>query len=926
AVEGWRGPLLVRAQGDPTHPDGASGYADEARWTTLPWDAEQSLSALVPDFDPEQPSVPVVVTPLTDLAWARASSRGAPLLDHHAEAAALLAAHFALPSGEALRTLLPADPNTPTVAPGDAHRYLFALGCLARQALDVAETLAPEAPETFTALDLLAWYRADLAADGELDGAAGNEALPLEHEGRAVTLEDPFRADLAASCARWLADPANPSGLTRPQLTESLRAIANDTGALFDPAHVPTPFDVDGPSVEPRLEPVGEGTTAGLRTNGPARLTLTLRDAAGIVDARVEAPEGLAVTVERAFDLSTTPSEARWVALVEPNELPDGPLPFAIHADDALGNSRVQTVVIVKDTTPPTLTVDASEGVDTTYEFAWYTQLEQFEARFEIEDAGPWRIVEQSWSVFDYGGEPEPFPDGLRVIDETHLSLSCPEERRYRLVLHVEDDLGNRLRFEPYVRADRSPPTLDWLSLSYVDELNFDHRGRQQDGQSVTRRGREDIEGSLVRKWQTRWGPDDANPAVLRVKGVPGGVVESPVVALAWRAALHGRFGPWRELTRIPNRIGEADIVLDAAGLGFDPIGNPPGPGTRPEIEVRVTDRAGNTFEDSIRLELAVIPPALEIEWLDDYHVDGYVRLDEISLEDESFGRIWEGGGGLGVLVGGLRVRNPHGVDVEIFTPEDLVLSVDVAAAPWILDGSSAQLGAAGLHPTRQPIEEGARLQRPLPVGDPCGLPMDALTFIVRPRVTPYEFGGIHLPVRLYPGECEAAPDVTERFNRRAAIELVDSSGGISDAVVAPARSGATLVGVATRRLPRLAEVTAVGNARPQAFTGAADTYRYVSNVQSGWGGGFVPDRHHCFACFQAEVDCAVDCQDSDYWFGARVQAITDARVQLAGPHFGVGLRSTSSAPGRVFDGERPPSVRLRSSLPTFSPLDGDEG
>ncbi len=406
AVEGWRGPLLVRAQGDPTHPDGASGYLDEARWSTLPWDAEQSLSALVPEFDPERPSAPVIVTPLTDLAWARALGRGAPLLDNHEDAAALLAAHFALPSSEALRTLLPADPETPTVAPGDAHRYLFALGCLARQALDVAETLAPEALETFTALDLVAWYRADLAADGEIDGAAGNEALPLEHEGRALTLEDPFRADLAASCARWLADPANPSGLTRPQLTEPLRAIANDTGALFDPAHAPTPFDVDGPSVEATLEPVGEGATAGLRTNGAARLTLTLRDAAGIVDARVEAPEGLAVTVERAVDLSTTPAEVRWVALVEPGELPDGPLPFAVHADDALGNQRVQTVVVVKDTAPPTLSVTASDGVDTTYEFAWYTQREQFEARFQIEDAGPWRIVEQTWSVFDHGGEP----------------------------------------------------------------------------------------------------------------------------------------------------------------------------------------------------------------------------------------------------------------------------------------------------------------------------------------------------------------------------------------------------------------------------------------------------------------------------------------------------------------------------------------
>ncbi len=484
-------------------------------------------------------------------------------------------------------------------------------------------------------------------------------------------------------------------------------------------------------------------------------------------------------------------------------------------------------------------------------------------------------------------------------------------------MLHVEDDLGNRLRYEPYVRADRSPPSLEWLTLSHVDELNFDHRGRRQDGQPVTRRGRDEIEGSLVRKWQTRWGPDDANPAVLRVKGVPGGVVESPVVGLAWRSALHGRFGPWRELMLIPNRTGEADIVLDAAGLGFDPIGNPPGPGTRPEIEVRVTDRAGNTFVDSLRLELAVIPPALEIEWLDDYRVDGYVRLDEISLEDESFGRIWEGGGGLGVLVGGLRVRNPHGVDVVVGRRGLGGLVVEVHGSAWILDSSGGYLASMGLWPDLTDIPHPGPFLPFAPIGDCVGM-LSGDHWVTRLR--PEDAQSIGNVLSVFPGDCEALQEVPRnRSTTEVPIMLLgpDQRGGDEVQIAAESVSDVAMVADAAPRpgLPQRAlrpEISALVRSNRQR--------RYLDELQSEPGGLWVVEGSNCTGCFAGEHECEAECQAGGGWFGHRAFVVTDVRVSPSEVRPAIEVEGVAGVIGRntalTVDEVRLRRVPTRARLP----------
>ncbi len=71
----YTGPIHLEASGAPEHPqaeEAPSAYRDEARGRILSWGAEQSMNALLPDFQPREPSS-LIISPLSDLAWAAAS-------------------------------------------------------------------------------------------------------------------------------------------------------------------------------------------------------------------------------------------------------------------------------------------------------------------------------------------------------------------------------------------------------------------------------------------------------------------------------------------------------------------------------------------------------------------------------------------------------------------------------------------------------------------------------------------------------------------------------------------------------------------------------------------------------------------------------------------------------------------------------------
>ena len=200
----YSGALRLEARGAPGHPQAESApsaYQDEARDRALSWGGEQRMSALLPDFHPDQP-LQIIISPLSDLAWAAASweaEHGGPaLLTAYEHALEILGAHFGLESpgaAEILLHILPSAEGAGFAQPlNEGDKLLLAHACFSQQALHFAqETLSEENIDEFSALDLLQVYREDIQADGLLDGRRGALSIELGPRG-SLLLHDPFRA------------------------------------------------------------------------------------------------------------------------------------------------------------------------------------------------------------------------------------------------------------------------------------------------------------------------------------------------------------------------------------------------------------------------------------------------------------------------------------------------------------------------------------------------------------------------------------------------------------------------------------------------------------------------------------------------------------------------------------------------------------
>ena len=178
----YQGPLRLTARGVET--GGGSFYFDEARGEPVRWAGAQTLTTVVPFYDPEL-GLPATISPLGDLAVALADAWSRTTEDDfftaYDDALRRLGRHFGFDDpGATILRALPADPYEDAGGVSDAVRFTIALACLSEQArgLGCAGDRCQEADlsDTFTALHLVEMYRED-ARDGRIDGRLGGEAV-----------------------------------------------------------------------------------------------------------------------------------------------------------------------------------------------------------------------------------------------------------------------------------------------------------------------------------------------------------------------------------------------------------------------------------------------------------------------------------------------------------------------------------------------------------------------------------------------------------------------------------------------------------------------------------------------------------------------------------------------------------------------------
>ncbi len=647
-VPGWRGPVLLRAGGTADHPSGReSRFADEARGEALGWALRHELAALVGSYDPEVPGRPVVVSPLTDLAWhrglAEAARDGAPLVDAAEEALGLLARHFGL-EGVDLLHLRPAGvEEAVALPPGEAARHLLALACLSQQASDLAERRGATG---FTALELVAAYREDIG-DGQLDGKAGLRAVEVG----GAPLGDAFRHGLAVSCGRWLAGAQNRTGMGVQDVVGVLQWMSLDDSALFDPRVLARPFDEEGPTMAIRVE-AGAGAAAGARVAGPVEVVVELSDAAGLGEVTADAW----VEVLERPGAGATFGTLR--GRVDTFALQDGAATLRFRAEDGIGNASEAEVSFVVDNTPPGLQVAPPEAGVGTDGARWTTARDTLAVGVRTFDAGSVELTAR------FGDE------ALAVADPVFLRL--PEgEGIVPLEVRARDDVGNETVRRFQVARDVTPPGLAPAESTYVDEHPL---GLDRDLAAGPRIRLDTAGPVLLRKWQTHWGADDDNPAVLRVEVAdpPSNGAGDPEPDLEWRLHRDGAAGPWAPLAG-------SDLPLTADTLGLDPVGDPPPFGTLVSVELRAVDHAGNATTWRNDYALHVLAPPVRVE-VDDHPEapPGWLTLDDLSLADDSLSRLLLGETE-GLLVRRLTITNPHPIPirVRVEAPETLEITLE---------------------------------------------------------------------------------------------------------------------------------------------------------------------------------------------------------------------------------------------------------
>jgi hypothetical protein len=673
ALPEYQGPLLLRAAG---RADGTSQYRDEAApGSQLTWPAEQHLDTFVPRFTPQAPAQEVTLSPLTDLAvartWAVAGGAGqAGLAAAWDESRALVAAHFAVPDFDHLR---PSDVDAPAhTPPTAADRYLLALACLSTQARLLAPMLRPEAPATFTPLDLVALYRADLAGDAVLDGRDADTDLGLP--------ENALRGALAVACARWLDDvAANTTGLRVADVADVLNgALASDGSSLFDPDQPPVPFDAEGPAIgEIALEVIdgaaGEGGARGLLL-----VTVDAADPAGV------AALGVSLRPERPGALSLVDAAllTHQVWRLDTTAMPEGPATLVVQARDALGNTSERTAALRVDNRPPGLrlrlegaAVDAGAQVSTAAN----------ETRVEIEVDEP---TDVTLALDDVPWLNRPAAPGVPL----RVDAPWAGEGPVRLTVQGVDALGNRSApLEVVVVHDATPPALEVAPTDYVDERLLNHwplppdlaaAGLPRvplDAEALTRE-----QGVEIARQVHRWANDaePANPVVLRLRALDA-LTPPDAVQVTWRRApgqcflLDDPQAPTRPLLTAPQALAAGpagfELPLTAETFGFDPLALADAARARFCVEVTARDAAGNTTARAFGFQTLRVAPAVEFTDVDPRNLRA-PRLADVDAF--TAGALLAGPDGEPIAVAGYTARNPYpelGLALEFRLPPPAV-------------------------------------------------------------------------------------------------------------------------------------------------------------------------------------------------------------------------------------------------------------
>lgn len=668
------GLLLVAGAGD--HPTERSSFLDEARGRALRWREQDTLVAAVPSLA-EARGAAVVVSPLTDLAWHLAQARalqrgGGAVLTEYRAALEALGAHFGLVvpyEGVLHRAPAPFDAPGPGGL-GDAERAMIALACLSQQALDLALTLHPDDPDRFTALDLVALYRDDIAADAALDGRL--DRLPLEavdRSGRAVALPlDPFRHDLARACHAWLVGPTNGAGIDPIAVVDDLQALAtNEDPVLFGTGVAPTPFDDAPPSVSVEIETTRDGATPlrvgadgalrrpdgrPVRVRGELRLQVTASDATGVVGLEVLGPSG---TPADALAVDVTPAlptlePVSLVARLQTERLADGAHTLRLRAEDALGHTATWRLEIAVDNHPPTVRVERpADGVGVDSTRRWHTARLILPVRLRIDDVDP-----EAVAIEAVLGASLLVPRGDGAEREVSLDLAQTRDGPIELRVVAVDAVGHRTVAEQTIVVDRTPPSVVVRRSSYIDELPLGFP-RHLPGAAPAFL---DPNNGELRKWQTTWGPDDENlpPVSLTIRDTASA---DAALARQWRSCVGAdcRLGAPRDFEG--DRV---ELFAGRAGLDFDPIGAPPPVGTPAKMRFEVTDLAGNTGVVDNELRLNVLPPPAVIEEV----APVGVTWDDLSFEDDSVARFLRVGLAHDVAVRRVRLQNPHPVPIRV--------------------------------------------------------------------------------------------------------------------------------------------------------------------------------------------------------------------------------------------------------------------
>lgn len=674
-VPEWdEGVLLVARSGD--DPTERSSFLDEARGRSLRWREQDTLVAALPSLAEAQ-GQPVIVSPLTDLAWHLAQARalqrgGGAVLTEYRAALEALGAHFGLVvpyAGVLHRAPAPFDVPGPGGL-GDAERAMIALACLSQQALELALALHPDDPDRFTALDLVALYRDDVAADGALDGRLDQAPLEaVDRNGRAVALPlDPFRHDLARACHAWLVGPTNGAGIDPIAVVDDLQALAtNDDPVLFGTGVAPTPFDDAPPTIDVEVEttrdaatPLVVGSDGALtrpdgrpvRVRGQLRLQVTASDATGVVGLEVLRPSG---TPADALTVDVTPAlptlePVSLTARLQTEQLADGAHTLRLRAEDALGHATLWRLDIAVDNHAPTLRVERPAdgvGVDTTGR--WHTARALLPIRLVVDDVDP-----EAVSVSAVVGADLLAVRGAGAERDLTLALPAGREGPIELQVTATDAVGHRTAREQTIVVDRTAPSVAVRRSSYVDELPL---GFPRHLPGAARAYVDPNDGEL-RKWQTTWGPDDPNLAPVSLTITDAASSDAALVR-AWRSCVGAncRLGAPRDFEG--DRV---ELFAGRGGLDFDPIGAPPPVGTPVSMRFEVTDLAGNTGEVDNQWRLNVLPPPVVIEEV----APVGVTWDDLSFEDDSVARFLQVGVGHEVAVRRVRLENPHRVPVRV--------------------------------------------------------------------------------------------------------------------------------------------------------------------------------------------------------------------------------------------------------------------